>query len=768
MAKEFSLTLRICDWFTKYSIYLLAFLMPVFFLPWTTDTLDFNKQALLILFVALALFFWMARVLISGELSVNFNKTHVAVLVLFLVQIVSTIFSEDRYGSFWGWPRITSESFLTMAGIIVLYFIISNVLAKKEIYISVVLLALSGVLSILIGLLQLLGLYVKFNTIGSVAGLGFFAAVFIPLLFALVVYSEKRLKIIFGAGIILAFVLLLFINYQLVWWLVLIGSVLSILFGVQKRDVFDLRWLSVAIFFLALALFFIILKPQMPVPGRPIEVFLNQQATFDIATKTIKDRAIFGSGPGTFAFDFSEYKKVDFNQSILWNARFDWGASKILNVLATTGLLGIISFLALIGAVLFYGIKFILEKQDKSVLSFSVLAGGLLMSFIVQTAGYFLYNSNISLDFVGFFLIASLVGLFSQKRKDYSLKPSSLLTLGVTFIFTSVFIFGIGLLILGGQRYVAETYYFSAEKLLASGRLDEGIGKLERAVSLNPKADIYLTELSQVYLSKAGSLINKKDLSDEEKRNIQILINNSINAAKIATDVGSNNVANWSVRGFIYQNLTGIVPGAEDWAITSYENAIKLEPVNPYFPTQQGVVYMKRASLLAENKADEKNQLLEQAKAQFEKAIQLKSDYSPARFQIAMVYQQQGKTAEELQALEDAKKSSPNDIGLAFQIGIVYYQLKDYEKAKTELERAVVINPNYSNALYFLALTYFELGQKNKAIEKFAKVAELNPGNQDLKKIIDNLNSGRKPLEGIVQETPPEAPIPEKPEETNK
>ena len=757
--------IKVCDFATKYSVYLLAFLIPIFFLPWTADALDFNKQALLVLFIALALFFWMAKVLISGEFAVNFNKTHVAVLVLFIVELVSTIFSQDRYGSFWGWPRITSESLLTLAGLVVLYFIISNVFDKKEIFISVVFLALSGALSILIGLLQLSGFYFSFNTIGSVAGLGFFVAVFIPLLLMLMIYSNKWLKIIFGIGAVLAFITLIFINYQLMWWLVLTGSVLLILFGMLKRDVIDLRWLSLAIFFLVLSLFFIILKPQIQALARPIEVFLNQRTTFDIAAKTIKEMPILGSGPGTFAFDFLKYKKVDFNQQILWNARFDWGASKILNVLATTGVLGLISFLALIGIVIFSGIKFM---QKKSVSPFSILTGGLLMAFIVQTAGYFLYGSNLSLNFLYFFLIASLAGLFSYKRKIYSLKPSSLLTLGITFVFTSVFIFSLGFLILGGQRYVAQVHYFSGEKLLASGKIDQGIQKLEKAASLNPDVDIYLTELSQAYLSKIGSLINKKDLSDEEKRNIQILINNSINAAKLSTDRSPNNVSNWSVRAYVYQNLIGIIDTADVWALSSYDQAIQLDANSPYYPAQKGIVYMVKSSILPQDKTQEKEQLLSQAKEQFDKSVQLKSDYSPALFQIAMVYQQQGKTDEAISALEDAKKAAPNDIGLAFQIGLMYYQKKDFLKAQSEFERAIIVNPNYSNALYFLGLTYFELGQKNKAIEKFLKTAELNPDNQNLKKIIDNLNSGKEPLEGIIQTTPPQAPIEEKPSEEKK
>lgn len=774
MAKESSLAVKISEIISKYSIYVLVFLLPILFLPWTSDMLDFNKQTLLVLLVSIALFSWIIKVLVSGKFSANLNKTHIAVLVLFLVSLVSTLFSLDKYGSFWGWPRVTSESLLSLIGLAVLYFLISNAFSKKEIISSVILLIVSGLLAGLLGIFQLLGLFlpfnfaksVSFNTIGLVGSLGIFLAVFLPLLVVLEISAKKWLKIVFGVAIAITLVALIVINYSIVWWVVLIGMALILLFSMLKKDIFDLKWISLPMFFLVLALFFIILKPQISVPSRPIEVFLNQQSGLNIAFQTIKDKPLFGSGPGTFIFDFSKYKNTALNQSALWNARFDSAGSKVLTVLATTGILGLIAFLALIATAIFYGVRFVLNKQSKkNDNSLWIITGGVLVAFITQTIVYFLYNSNLSLDFVYFFLLAAFIGLSSEEKKDYTLSSSSFLTLCVTFVFTLFLIFGFGLLILDGQRYLAEVNYFKAQTALAEGNLDQGISGLEKAVRNNPNSDIYLSGLSQAYLSKIGGLINKKDLSDEEKKNVQVLINNSINAAKIASDESPNNIANWSIRGFVYQNLIGIVPGAEDWSITSYDSAMKLEPVNPYYPTQQGTVYMKKALLLAEDKANEKNQILEQAKAQFEKAVQLKSDYSPARFQIAMVYQAQGKTTEELQALEDAKKFSPNDVGLAFQIGIVYYQQKDYQKAKTELERAIGLDSNYANAIYFLGLTYDKLGLKDQAIVQISKVSDLNPDNAELKKVLDNLKAGKSALDGIEQQAPPEVPVTEAPPE---
>ncbi len=778
MPKEPFSLIKFCDTVLKYSLYALVFLLPILFLPWTSNVLDFNKQAILVLFVFIALFAWLTRVLVSGKLSLNLNKTHFAVLALFLVFLASTLFSVDKHGSFWGWPSVTSESLLTILCFALFYFLVSNAFSKKQIFNLINILAVSGCIAVFVGVLQLLGVFMpfdfaktaSFNTVGMVGGLGLFAAILLPLLIILEIYSSKWFRVIFGIGLGLTAVVLVLINYTIVWWVALVSCALLVLLGVVKRELFDLRWLGLPMFFLVLALFFILLQVQLPTIQKPVEVYLKQSTSFEIISNMMKENPVLGAGPGNFSYVFSKYKTAELNQGLLWNFRFDSAGSKVLNVLATTGILGLASFLALIGFVVFYGIKFLLnkslaaEEQKKYLL---VLSGGLLVAFLSQIAAYFFYGSNLTLDFLFFFLAACFVGLSVEEKKEFPLNPSSLLTLGVTFVATLFFIFGLGLLVLDGQRYLGEVNYAKGVSYFAEGQRDKGIQGLENAVRLNSKSDIYLTQLSQAYLLRLGDVVSNTSLSDEDRSSIsQLLVNNSINASKMATDVNPKNVENWNARGIIYQNLIGTIGGAEDWAISSYDGAINLDPNNPYYFTQKGIVYMTKAATVDSSDSAKKNEDFEKAKEQFDKAIELKSDYAPARFQIAMIYQAKGQIAEEIQALEEARQYSPNDVGLLFQLGLVYYQKNGYNNAKSNLEAAVSLSPNYANALYFLGLTYYKLGQNGKAIEKFEKISSLNPSNEEIKTIINNLNAGKDPLSGISQENPPQAPLEEEPIET--
>ena len=112
----------ICQKVSKSAIYLLVFLLPLFFLPWTTNVLDFNKQALLISLVFISLFSWLFGALSEGKISINLNFFHLPVLIFLIVLAISTAFSAYGYGSFWGWPLNIGASFLTTLGFVLLYY----------------------------------------------------------------------------------------------------------------------------------------------------------------------------------------------------------------------------------------------------------------------------------------------------------------------------------------------------------------------------------------------------------------------------------------------------------------------------------------------------------------------------------------------------------------------------------------------------------------------------------------------------------------------
>lgn len=681
MKKE-PLIFSVCDSITKYAMYALIFLMPIFFLPWTSEVLEFNKQTLLLVLIFIASFSFMLKILVSGKAKVNKSKIHIAAGALFLVYAISTIFSVYRYGSFWGQPQQLSESMIVVICLFLFYFLVSNVFSKKEIYNSAIVLSCSAVIAQLVGILQLFGAFIMpigitkniaFNTIGSVGSLGLFAAILLPLAMMLLISAKKWWRALYIAQIALSAIMLVLINYTIIWWVVILGSAAVLVFGAIKKDLFDGRWMALPMFFLVISLFFVLFNPQINLlPQRPNEIFLLQKTGLDIALKTIKEKPIFGSGPGTFAYDFSKNKSPAYSNSALWSVTFNKSSSKVLNNLATIGLFGFLGLLAFLALPIFYAGRLFAGKkksgndegEEKPVAQgYSVLLLGLFVVLIQVGVSFFLHDSNLVLDFVFFFAVAAIAGMIYDERKSYVLRTSSFVNLVVTFVFTLVFIFGMGLLILDGQRYIAEIRYNQGIADYQAGRTADGLKKLESAASMNPKSDMYFRQLSQAYLlALQNELKNvKADATYQQRTDIQKYMANAVNAGKIATDINPQDVNNWSIRGYVYQSLIGIQQDAQAWAINSYDAGLKLDPNNPYLFLQEGNSYLAGALSLPSEDSDKKGQMLKKAEAQLEKAVALNQSYSDAYYSLGLVYSVLDKTDESISAFRTVQQLNPSD-----------------------------------------------------------------------------------------------------------
>lgn len=782
---------RFCEKISKVSIYLLIFLLPLWFLPWTINTLDFNKQVLLGILVFVAFICWLIKTLVGAKLEFNPTLLNIPVIILIFVYTAATIFSLSRYGSFWGLPLDVSSALLTLIGFVLLYFLIANIFFRKdynpplagsrlrrapEIFWLLFALVSSGFFAALFGGFQLFGKFflpwdftkiISFNTIGTVNSLGLFLAFLLPLTIVLMFMAKRLIFWFLGICALVFLIELIFINFWAAWLVLIVGSSFFLIFSMlnlEKAGKINLIFLPMAL--LIIGLFFVIFKISLPgFPPSPIEIFPTWRAEFNIAKSILKESPALGTGPGTFVYDYSKFKSPDLNQTAFWNVRFGKGAAEILDKLITTGILGILSIFALFLMFFWLGFKYlkekasIAEKKTEWLLGIGVFSGlsGVILS-------QFLYPANFSLMFVFWVLLASFGAISQGETKSRVLKPSSPQVLSLSFILVLILIFGLGLIFIGAQKYLAEVRYTQGLKAWQEGQTELAINKLSQAVNLNPNLDSYRRDISQFYLIKINETLQKRGLTPEEiTSQTQFFIKNSINSAKRAVELNPADVANWSVAGFTYRNIIGLVLGVEDWALNFYQKATELEPTNPYIFTEIGKVYLAKSDLFLQQKRDaESSENLRLALENFEKSLGLKNDYAPAHFQIAMIYIREGKIKEAIDKLEALKQSAPSDTGLAFQLGIIYYNDNQFDKAKRELERAVRLDENYSNARYFLGLVYDKEGNKQEAILQFEKIERLNPDNEEVKKILSNLKTGKPTLEGILPGLPP---IEEKPPE---
>jgi tetratricopeptide (TPR) repeat protein len=124
---------KICNLVIKYSLYGLVFLMPLFWLSWTVEAYEFNKQYLLVFLVGLALLAWLAKMIIVQK-KVVFRRTplDIWILIFMVVMILSAVFSVDKISSWFGFYGRFSDSVVGLLAMGVMYFVVVNNLMIKS------------------------------------------------------------------------------------------------------------------------------------------------------------------------------------------------------------------------------------------------------------------------------------------------------------------------------------------------------------------------------------------------------------------------------------------------------------------------------------------------------------------------------------------------------------------------------------------------------------------------------------------------------------
>jgi len=760
----------------KIPLYLLLFLIPIFFLPFTQNVLDFPKQSLTLILIFLSLIGWLGKNIFEGKFVLRENKIfYLSFSLIFLSLLFSCLFSLWPKASFWGLPLDVADSFLTFFSFLILAFLIINSFETKTEFLPLLFpLLLAGAIAGIINIFQLYKIFPfpfdftrisSFNTIGTSNSFAIFAAALLPLSLLLAFRAKSFLKIILGVIIFVLFLNVILVNFKTAWISLIVGILILFIFGFgNQKEKIKLSLVTLLMAGLILSIFFYFFPIPLPrFPILPLEVSLNSSSEFYILKGSFSQgervkNIILGTGPGTFVFDYSQYHSPLLNQTLFWGTRFLKGNSTFLDWILTKGALGGISLVFLYFLIIYstFGhLRKIEDQEDFFDIKLGLAAG--ILSLIVAS---FFYPFNFVLCFIFWFLVGGFLLYFSPKLTQINLSSPSKMILANSILIITI-IFSLSLFFLQGQKYFAEMKYLKGVEASQAGNLTQAIDYINRAGELNPSIDTYWRDLSQLYLAQANLISQDSNLSLEEKRRLaNLAIVNGAEAINRAINTAPINIANWNVRGFFYRNLIGI-EGAGDLSLLSYQKATQLEPTSPFAFGERGRVYILIAQELSQKGQDQlRRENLDLAVKNLKAAIELKSDYAPAHYLLAVVYDQQGKEDEAISRLEETKKIAPQDTGISFQLGMLYWRKEEWDKAQKEFEATMELNPNYSNARYMLGLVYDKKGEKNKAKEQFEKVVQLNPENQEVKKILENLNKGLPALEGIIPAQPPIGEIP--------
>ncbi|MFH1180976.1 MAG: tetratricopeptide repeat protein [bacterium] len=740
----------------KFSLYSLIFLIPLFWLPFSFEAYEFNKQYLLVFLVLMAVLAWLAKLVLVGK-EMTFKRTPLDIFVggFLLVAVLSAVFSVDKLSSLFGFYGRFSDSLIGLLSLGVLYFVITNNVGcpeakprketdSQKIGVNGLLKAFlySSFFAIIISYLSVFDVWSKisagakvpmplimfqryFNTLsGSMEGLAVFLSVVAVLLTGLILISKWSLKQL-GYWLPLAAILslLVIVDYEPAWLILAVSFILFLTFALWKRLFKEnVNKLLLPIILTIIAIFGMTSGIQkIAFFNLPQEQTLGQKTSWQVALGVATENAksgFLGSGVGTFSYDFTKEKPVGFNQSQLWQIRFDRAGSHLAEILGTMGFLGFLSWLGLAGMFLLIS-YFLINSQKLSALPF-------LMALAALITSQMFYYQNTALAF-SFWLVLGLGAVNWQKTistKTFSFKDFPELNLIFTTLLIIVFL-GVGVVFYWGQRFYSADKSFFQAQIAASGQSQSDL--LEKAVKLNPLQPQYWAVLSRIYLRQVREDV-QKELTSQEQLQLQVKIARAIEAAKIATELGPSQVAAYETLAMVYRDI-GFMPGAKDWAEKSFEKAIELEPTNPVLRTELAKFWLAGS---ADDIAKMKEALAEVKK--------LKPDYPDALFLEAEIYEKEGDLPKAVAIMEGLALDYSFDTDILFRLGQLYFNNRQTDDSVAIFQRIVTLVSNHSNALYSLGLAYQVKGQEAEAIKYFEKVLELNPDNQEVKELIKELN----------------------------
>jgi len=396
---------------------------------------------------------------------------------------------------------------------------------------------------------------------------------------------------------------------------------------------------------------------------------LPLSAGWSIAVDIFKNwrTALLGTGPGTFLTAFTRLRPIGLNFTPLWNVRFSNSSNEFLTILTTTGLLGLLSFV-------FSHLR-TYDTSKKSLQGSTQKDPFVVFSQLILISSFIVYalipatSVLLTLSFLGLALVTINLKIKDhEKVKDVIINlvaspkngtTSSTANAILPWVYTASTVVLLGFFwFFSGRIYAAAVTTKKAIDTLNTEAI-KSYNYQADAYTLDPTNPTYRINFAQTSLALANSLAQREDLSEQDKEDLTKLVEQAIRESKNATQLDSRSVIVWENLANTYRQLINFAEGAPDWAVASYSQAISLDPTNPRLRLDLGGVFLSLKDY-------------DSAIKLFEQAVERKSDWANAHYNLASAYKDQANYPKALAEMR-------------IVIQLLDPNTEDYQKAQNEL-----------------------------------------------------------------------------------
>lgn len=443
-------------------------LVPLIWLPWTSELFEFNKLMLTYVIAILIGTTWAIKCILAKKIIFKRTILDIPLLFFLLSTFLSLLFSIDMHTSWYGYYSRWNGGLLSLFTYAFLYWAyVSNMdskATKSTIFYSLISATLIAIYATLEHFGHSASCYFVtwhfdvscwvqdvqnrvYATMGQPNWLAAYivAQIFVPLAnFQFSPAQRDNFQKIFNSSIfILLFSVLLFTKSRS--GLLAFGIASVVFWGLNFSKKMIIAMVIFAISVVSLLFVFqnpirdMIFKPTVVV--QPAGTALESGGTESGAIRKIvwKGAAkiwlgnvknfMIGSGPETFAQVYYQYRPIEHNNTSEWELLYNKAHNEFLNQLSTTGLFGLVSYLILLGFMILIFTKTIYDHRmtmNDNGMTIALFAGWLTI-LVTNFWGFSVVVTQILLFLLPAFAVVLSTQEKEKKAEVYKIIPIQLL-----------------------------------------------------------------------------------------------------------------------------------------------------------------------------------------------------------------------------------------------------------------------------------------------------------------------------------------------------
>ena len=782
-------------------MFMLFFGLPLFFMNLTYQGVNFEKQYYFYLWSFCGIVAMISRGMLGGKIEFRRTSLDIALAGLWIITLISTIFSVDKYHSVFGFFDNPVSGLVSATALILTYYLVVSHVTKERVMLMWWAIVASGSIVTIWTFLVTMR-FVPQNILdhttasltGSFTSLGIFLGMMLPMFivsFSVIsgdIYSSVRAKAV--AFLLVVFIALdiftLSVLHGYVRWFMILAAVAALLIFMISRSVKVSQniTMSTVLIFLVLFGFMSWGHPIITRTDIQSEAMIDYQLSFDIATKALKNRPVFGSGPSTYGYNFSLYRPKDLNGTGQYDIRFFSDRGMLLESISTLGIVGAIVLVVILLTYVSTIFHAFMRTKDDEI---KIIALGLFITSALAMVYAMFWSVDGMIILYGALVGSLLIGILrsgTDEKLDHkvTLSISSSPQHALSFAFVSILvavgvIFGFVTL---GKMFVADVHAGNALRARAAGNFEKSSVLFQKAVLLNDKEGRYYTVISQYGLDLAN-VESAKPEGERNDENIRTYIKGATGTASVGRELMPNDVLANETKGFIFENSGGYAEDALNTAMDAYRKASQLEPQNPYLDIAIGKLKLVEAESKGEA-VEEKKALINEAQGFFESAREktsfdrngkMVSVFAPAHYYISVVEEALGNKdlaiesmmmALQVTSLEgngNQQQITSRQINYGFNLARLLQSRgteEDIVLAERLLLEIIGVNDQEVNSHLSLGLLYERTDRKDQAVQEYKKIIAILPesdgkARENIQQLIDTVEQGGSNIDAEKQDS---------------